>query len=310
MSRRLGYAIGWGTAGVLLLLASATPLVIATVHLLMVPPVMLAARLTPKGFAGSFAAVVAVAYGLPAAAGMPEWGMVLAVPAIFFLIPSVLMGTMYRRKTAAFTTVAAAAIALLAQWLVIFVGLYAAGINVVAELEQFLRESIREAVRFWGLRVEDGETEQIVRMFSRAIPLMLIGFSVYYAALTHAVARRLLALHGETVPGMPPVRDWMLPKSLVWVYVVVLLADMFTRPQPDSALAAVLANVLPILQFAFSVQGVSFLSFWMHHARGRGRVTAITAFVLVLLFPPATVLASLLGVFDVAFPLRERVRRR
>jgi uncharacterized protein YybS (DUF2232 family) len=100
----------------------------------------------------------------------------------------------------------------------------------------------------------------------------------------------------------------MLPKSFIWIYVIALVLEMFAKDTKSTVFTLVL-NLLPLLSTAFAIQAIAFL-FFVAHAKGWNKVLPILGIVLLLVFPPAFFLLSLLGVFDVAFPVRDRIKTK
>ena len=66
----------------------------------------------------------------------------------------------------------------------------------------------------------------------------------------------------------------------------------------------ILWNLIPLLTFAFAVQAISFL-FYVVHVKNWNRALPLIGIALAFVMPG---IVSLLGVFDVAFDLRRRLR--
>jgi uncharacterized protein YybS (DUF2232 family) len=145
-----------------------------------------------------------------------------------------------------------------------------------------------------------------IRNMVQMLPYFLILFSCYYAIVTYWISRKLLTGMGEQLPRLAPMKSWMLPRSLVWYYFIALLLDLVVTKSPDSAIATVLANLIPILMIAFSIQAIGFLFFMIEHRRW-SKGWPIAGMVLMVIFPPIQYILSFLGVFDVAFQLRKRI---
>src|SRR5690606_24384187 len=123
--------------------------------------------------------------------------------------------------------------------------------------------------------------------------------------------RKALVRSGETLPALKPAKEWMLPRSFVWYYLIAVVLSFFTKPD-GSLLFMVLLNVEPLLKLAFIVQAVGFV-FFLASVKGwssRRPVWITVGSVLVMLILPGfTQLFALLGLFDIAFPLRSRLKK-
>jgi len=85
-----------------------------------------------------------------------------------------------------------------------------------------------------------------------------------------------------------------------------LFAELFVPVDPDSFVSTIVVNIVPLLMLAFVVQGVSFL-FFLGNAKRKMWIPWLGV-VAVILFNPLFMPFSLLGVFDTAFPIRDRFR--
>lgn len=299
----------WSGLFLLVLLLSMTFFAVFTVHIMMTLIVILFVRLSRAQFIGVYAGALALTYIVPMSLGIGILGLVAIIPALFFLAPAIVMGTLYKRNAPAKSTVTGGILAMLAQLLLLLIILTLMQVDVFGSLETFMRDSMADTMALLQLELSADIIDVTMQAIKSSVPMFLIGISFYYAVITHWISRALLNRAGHKLPGMPPVREWMLPKSLVWVYLVALLLELVIRPDFDSSLYVLLFNLLPLLRFAFFIQGVSFLAYVAYRKRW-SKGLPIVAFVLAILLFPVQQLLSLLGVFDAAFPLRDKFLKR
>lgn len=297
------HPIFWSIVIILLGLTVLTPLQLITVHIAMVPIVMIAA-LTPK------LPMAAVYIAAPAMLLMllsgPAWPITAIVMAVMF-VPGAAMGYMYRRGANAVASITAGVVGMIAVLLAILVSLTLAGINIQAEIRNMIMEQFQLFTQITGNPLISEEAlDAAISVAVRLLPLYIMVIAFYYAVITHVIARRLLNKLGIPAKAMPPVREWRLPKSLVWYYLAVLILELFTPV--ESGLYTLLLNVYPILLITFTVQGLAFYFAWAYY-KGRSRALPIAAIVLCLLFPPAMQITSLVGLIDTAFPIRKFANR-
>jgi uncharacterized protein YybS (DUF2232 family) len=269
----------------------------------MVPVLVLYVKLDAKRFALFYIACLAAVYALTA------WiGPTLVSISLFFLPPVIVTGNLYKKKAPAKTVLTAGVVTILAEALLSLLIGYALGLDPIAKFQAFMTDYVNSLPSaFKGMMQIDGE--DYVRMLIQVIPLDLILFSYYYAVVNHAVARRFLNRMGEELPGMKPLREWRLPKSFVWLYVIAFVLDLILPAGDQSIVSTLLMNLLPLLLLAFTLQALSFLFFIAHEQRRTKALPIIAIVLLVLLFPLLIFLYSLLGVLDAALPLRERFRK-
>ncbi|ALS25827.1 hypothetical protein IJ21_03950 [Paenibacillus sp. 32O-W] len=286
------------SAGSLLLLLSVLllpALNVLTVTLMMVPYVILYTMLPTKSFAIQAAVVLAIAFLIA--------GPVAPVVGLFFLVPAVIMGHLYRKKTAARVVLTAAILTILGELmleLVLFEVIL--DLSLIQEMSNLVRSMTDDLLAQGMMPPQWNEemTEAMIRVMIHSLPLVFISIAFFYSVLTHFIARRILRAYGIDVPGMPPAHEWMVPRSLVFYYLVAIVLEMFISPQDTSFISVALLNLVPLLRFVFAIQTIGFF-FFIAHQRRWSRAVPLLMSIPVLLFPPL----SLIGVLDVAFPIRK-----
>ncbi|MNH98535.1 hypothetical protein D3C73_512570 [compost metagenome] len=303
MGKRNWQGIIWSAVTILILISFMTPFIIFTLSFLMVPVLILYVKHSTKQFIMYYLISLFVVFLLSA------WqGSFLIALSLFFLPPVLAMGNLYKRKTVpARAVITAGAVALLAESLLSLILAYLLGFDPIGKFKQFMGESLASLpAEFKTLMPTD--TDLSISIMVEIIPLYLIGFVLFYAFVTHGVSRWLLNKSGEAIPGLPPLREWKLPKSFVWIYLVAFVIDLFIKPDLDSLISTLLLNLLPVMVLLFSIQALSFL-FFVAHSKNWNRAMPITAAIILVVFSPLMFLYSLLGVFDVAYPIRERFKK-
>jgi uncharacterized protein YybS (DUF2232 family) len=301
--RNMRYVWIWGVVNTLLLMSLVTPLMVITFWLLSIPAVILYVKTNKPLFGATIA--VSTLIGAVFAGGAAGQIVMLA---LFSLIPAIFIGRTYRQAGTARTVLTRGTVAFIAVFLALLVLATALGFELNPSINATVRASIDilpDAVRS---QLPADYVETIVQMTQMLVPLYIIGTSFFLAAVTHTVARRVLNRTGEQLNGLKPIRQWRLPRRLVWFYLIALLLDLFIPVKDSSFMSTVIVNTVPIFMFVFAVQGIAFL-FFFADARRRGRWIPWLGIALFVLIPPLFSAYSLLGVFDTAFPLRERLRK-
>lgn len=287
---------------IVLLLSLMTPFIIFTVSFLMIPVLLLYVKSSTKRFALLYVLSLLIVYLLTGLHGM----FLLSV-SLFFLPPVLVMGNLYKRKAAARTVLTAGTVTLLAESLLSLVIGYTLGFDPIAKFKLFMTDYVTTMPT--ALReLLPKDQDWYVNLMVQVIPLYLIFFALFYAFVSHGISRWLLNKTGEGIPGLRPMRERMLPRSFVWIYLLAFIIDLFVDPASNSLIATLLMNLLPLLVLAFAIQAICFL-FFVVHANKWKPILPIIAIVLVCFMPPFLFVYSLLGVFDVAFPIRERFKK-
>lgn len=262
------------------------PLITALIALL--NPVAAALHIA-LGFAGAF-------FLLGKTGGLPA-----LYTGAFFLVPAAVMALFYRRGANARTAVVACFLTVLAVLL-----LQLALVQAVFRFDP--SAGIREYLERTAAQLGSGDPAMLPGNWEDAareiaegtvamLPALLLFAAFALTVVNQYLGRRILAWAGMSVPGLPPIRTWRLPRHLVFIYLIVLFAGLFPL---EGFLGGAVNNLLPLLRLAFTVQAVGFL-FFVADARRWPRVVPVLLSAPVLLFPPF----YLVGLLDTAFPLRK-----
>ena len=106
-------------------------------------------------------------------------------------------------------------------------------------------------------------------------------------------------------PIFKPLFAWQLNRSLLWVYMVVLLCVMFaTEP---STFQSIVLNFEVVLSLLMYIQGLSVIHFFGKAKRIPNAVT-ILLMVVGTIITPATHIIALLGVLDLGINLKRMIK--
>ncbi|MFS0725153.1 DUF2232 domain-containing protein [Paenibacillus sp. 1P07SE] len=289
-------SILWSVLALVLLVSVSLPGInLLAVPVVMVPYVLLYTTLTRQQFALHVLVVLLVAFLI--------MGPVSLILGFFFLVPALIMGHLYRKRAAARTVVTAGVLAVLGQFLLEMV-LFSAilDISITGEMGNIIRNQVAmlEAQGLMPPSWTTEVTESFIRAVIQSIPWVLIAVSFTVVIVTHGLTRRLLAREGIEVPGFKPAKEWMLPKSFVLYYLIALIADLFVDSSVDSFMNTVLVNLIPLLRLVFTIQAIG-LFFYIADQKRWSKAVPVLLAIPLFLFPPL----SLIGVLDVAFPIRK-----
>lgn len=301
MTKGRSFALVWCIINALMLLSFITPLIMITVNFVIVPTLVLFTKLEWKKaalfYAISLAAVGAVTGYL---------GLFPVIISLFFLAPSIVMGIMYRKKATARSAIVAGTVTLLGEMLLGLLLSYLAGFRPMERVREFLESSVESLPEVLRNSVNQAALNLAIHYFLQIIPLLLITTAVFYTFIGHGVGRWVLRKNHVMVPGLRPVREWMLPRSMAFYLVIVTIVDMFISIESNSFVSMVVWNLLPILSIAFTVQAIGFF-FFLAHVKKWSVALPIIAIVLVAVLPFFVYLYCVIGLLDVLTPMRKRI---
>ncbi|AST93916.1 MULTISPECIES: YybS family protein [Sutcliffiella] len=147
--------------------------------------------------------------------------------------------------------------------------------------------------------------EEMTTMFLYLLPSLLVTTSIAFAFISQWLSAFFLRRMKYEVPFFPPFRELVLPKSLLWYYLVVLLFS-FMQMEEGSMLHLATLNLMYILMLAMTVQGFSFL-FFLAHIKRWAKAIPIIIVITSFLVPPILYIIRMVGIIDIGFELRKRL---
>lgn len=141
-----------------------------------------------------------------------------------------------------------------------------------------------------------------------ALPIALLILVTLMAFVNHWFVRPLLKRFVSDMPVLKKFKDMRLPKSMVWYYLLTLLL-MLIQTEKGSFLWLVQTSAFQILFILVLIQGFSFL-FYYCHEKNISKAVPIFAVVLTVFFPPIGVIVRIIGIADIGFDLREKVKNK
>lgn len=287
----------WGGIYILMLLSLLTPLSIITIHILIVPLVILFA------VADRVPAFITVAIiMLLSAFILPGIGTFLSLLTLFYLTPAALMARFYRKDQNAGQAILAGIVSFIALILGLLVILSIFQFNLSEFMSTALKGDASLLAMLTNLFGAD-YIDQAIELLVLMVPLTIIIFSVYTVVLSHWVSRKVLTRYYLAIPKLKPMKEWKLPKSLIWYYLILLLLEMFFVFEKGSAVYVILLNAVPLLTYVIALQGIGLL-YYIAEVKGWNRALPIVGIVLLPIMPQ---LISWVGVLDLAFPVRSKL---
>ena len=298
----------WAIIYLLALLSLLTPLSAITLLIMVVPVAVLYASLRVSVFWFHVLPVWAILGLISMPSGLAPYTLLLA---FYFLLAGIVMGHLYKKRAPALQTILAGAGTLLFMLLILLTGAKLIwDFDLSAYISDFVHDTFDPVLAVAEVNPSLGEQWNPDFLFELSnqtvlmIPFGMTVSSLALAAITHAIARPILSSMGAAAPKLPPARDWRLPRALIFYYFVVLIVDMFTSNSDGGFLNTIVLNMLPLLQLCFTVQAIGFW-FFVGHVKKWHRALSVLMAIATFIFP----VMRIVGIIDLAFPLREYITR-
>ncbi|MCQ4087778.1 DUF2232 domain-containing protein [Saccharibacillus sp. JS10] len=305
MKLRLSSAM-WAIIYLLILLSLLTPLSAILLLVMIVPVAVLYASLRVNVFWLHIVPVLVI-LGLFSGSLAP-YTLLLAG---YFLVTGIVMGHLYKKRAPALQTIMYGMGTLIGTLLILLVAAkWMLGFNLSDYVSQFVHQTFDPLLvvaemnpmlsNQWNPDFIFALANQTVMM----IPLGIAMSSFVLAVVTHAIVRPILSSMGVNAPKLRAAHEWKLPRALIFYYFVVVIIELVTFDQGDGFWKMAAVNVLPLLQFCFIIQAIGFW-FFIGHIKKWHRALCILMAVVTVIFPPMRII----GIIDLAFPLREFITR-
>lgn len=254
------------------------------------------------------------------------WGASLLVGLLIGSIPGLLLacifvsgglvvGELYRRRRSAFGVLLGGSLAYTAGVIVTFIlSIVLLDSNILSNGLDMMKQAIERTEQVTASLGEDTAKleamSQTLDQFRYLAPSFLVFLGVAYALITQLIAAPILKRLrlGKYVESWVPFREWRLPRSFLWYYLAILLIGFFQSFTTGSPWFIVYYNLIVILEIAMLVQGFSFLFFIMHWKKVKRWISIAVMAVVLIFWVFLMPFVRILGVLDLGFDLRERLR--
>ncbi|MDQ0215396.1 uncharacterized protein YybS (DUF2232 family) [Oikeobacillus pervagus] len=188
-------------------------------------------------------------------------------------------------------------------------------INFIEDFTKMFKESYTQSINLMkqlGQPVPDNMMEQFNEMLNLIqilMPSLLVLASFLIVLLMMIVNFPIAKRLGIQVPNWAPFREWQVPKSVLWYYLILLLGNLIVAPEPGSTWYIASVNLMFMLQLCFYIQGLAFIYFYGHYKNWTKAIPIIITIVSIL-FLPILYFIRLLGIIDLGFHLRQRLQQK
>ncbi|MCR4819180.1 MAG: YybS family protein [Fretibacterium sp.] len=141
-------------------------------------------------------------------------------------------------------------------------------------------------------------------------PSLILLWSGLEVLVNYHLCERILKRRGvdRRPPALPPFAEWRFPTSLLPAMVLSIILGFFLDADKWFEAKMFVVNLRLVLNILFFVQGISLGFWWMKHRNFR----PLARFLLLLLalFPLTWIWLIVLGMGDMAFDIRSRIKQR
>lgn len=241
-------------------------------------------------------------------------GSVIALPAtIMFGTSGAAIGYTYYKNKPSFQILIVGSISFIVNFVILYgITVLLTGVNIIETSKEAFRNALQTSEEMLGSmgQASNEQLEVIYNMIDNMeyfIPTAMIITGVILALITQILANRVLKRLKINVPEWEPFRNWKFPKSLLWYYLLVSILVMIGLEE-GSLLYIATINLFFVLEIVMAVQGLSFIFFYFNN-RGASKGIPIAITIFSFLLPFLLYLIRILGIIDLGFDLRKRLKK-
>ncbi|MFL0364084.1 YybS family protein [Pseudobacillus sp. 179-B 2D1 NHS] len=239
-----------------------------------------------------------------------------AVPfALLFIMTGTIMGNMIQKNRDKFSIFMAGSLIFLLNIVVLYVTIMGVAGDQAVDISASFKQSYEDSAKLMesmGNPLPEAAIEQAQEVFdylTALMPSLLVLFSLGSILILMAINFPIAKKMGVDVPTFKPFREWHVPKSILWYYIILLVMSLVAVPEKGSMWYFFYINIMFMLQFCLLLQGLSFLYF-IAHLKKWPKILPILLTVFSILFLPLLYIVRLLGIIDLGFDLRQRLQRK
>jgi uncharacterized protein YybS (DUF2232 family) len=242
-------------------------------------------------------------------------GTVFAIPvAISFGLTGLVMGDFIREKKSREAIYFVGSIAFLITVVMTYVISVAFfQIDFIDETIEAAKTSIESSVSIMeslGQTPNEEQMEELLagieagRFLKPTLFVIAAFLAVFFIQLvSFPVAKRFQV----EIMDWKPFRNLQLPKSILWIYLFSIIASMVFNPEEGSFAFMAIVNIAFLLQWLMVLQGLALIYFFSF-AKKLPKVVPIMFTIGVLLLPQLLYIVRILGIIDLGFDLRKRLK--
>ncbi|MEH7248328.1 YybS family protein [Neobacillus niacini] len=290
---------------VLLLLTIYVPLLGMVVNLFLAVPFMLfAAKNDIKSISVFIIASLLLSFIV---------GTIMSLPlALAYGTTGVVIGYFIQRKKNIGVIFLSGSLVFLTNLIIIYVASIAFfKVDMITEMVDMMRQSINTSADLLKNFGNTQDTEKVIKQFNNGlnliktlIPTLFVLSSISIVFIIQLVSFPIIRRFGVKIEKWKSFKDISLPKSLIYYFLLTLIASMLLNPEEGTFWYMAIINMTYILQFLIILQGYTFL-FYFFDQKGVSKAVSITIAIFTFIMPIFLYIVGILGIIDLGFGLRK-----
>jgi uncharacterized protein YybS (DUF2232 family) len=241
-------------------------------------------------------------------------GQIAALPVSFMFGSSgIVVGYLFKKQFSSFAIMLGGSLAYLLNFILLYVGsILLFKIDIIKSTKEMLHQSVSMAESMISSLGQEPNNQlevmkESIDLIEYVLPSALVFTGILTALITQLIASVVLKRLGIKVSEWKPFREWSFPRSLLWYYLIVTIIYMVGVEQGTVTFTIVI-NLFTALELIMTIQGLSFI-FYYSWQKGWSKGIPVAIAVFSFLLPVLLYLVRILGIIDLGFDLRKKVKK-
>jgi uncharacterized protein YybS (DUF2232 family) len=189
-------------------------------------------------------------------------------------------------------------------------------VDMITEMIDMMRESLNVSADLLKNFGNPQDSKKVLEQFNNGldliktlIPTLFVFSSFLIVFIMQLVSFPIIKRFGVKVEKWKSFKEISFPKSILYYFLLTLLASMFLNPEEGTFWYMAIINMTYILQFIIMLQGFTFI-FYFFDKKGISKAISITIAIVAFLVPIFLYIIGILGIIDLGFDLRKGYNKK
>ena len=181
--------------------------------------------------------------------------------------------------------------------------------DFIKESMSYMRESYERANEITEsitgkTAIEADMLDLMFNMIETVIPALITISLFSFTFVVVSLNLPLLKRFGVNVPKFNAFKNMRMPKAVLWYYLIILVIDLFIRPEAGTVLYVICFNFSVVLWLLLTLQGVSLAHYFLD-MYGTPKILKVLVSIMAIPFYSIYVM---IGIIDLGFDIRRFVK--
>lgn len=241
-------------------------------------------------------------------------GLLILPASLIFAAVGIAMGdAIFNKKSKVYMFISTSVVLLITFAIQYVISVRLFEVDFIRESFEFMRTGYKESLqlteKLTGQPVSEDvlvNMDNMLNTLELTVPASITLGVLLLALLLIAVNMPILRRLKVDVPKFNKFSELRLPRAVLWYYLIILIINLFVRPESGSTLAMVMLNISIVLWVLLTIQGVAFIHFVINAYGYPTFIKVLSTFLAIPLYS----FVVLIGIIDLGFNARDFIEEK